>query len=202
MTPYAELQVTTNFSFLRGASHAEELARVALALGIRAIGVTDRNSVAGVVRAHLAARETGLRVIVGCRLDLTDAPSVLVWPEDRRGWAELCRLLTVGKRRAPKGECHLVFDDVAGHLDRCQIALVPPETALDDADRQTTAAALARAKGRWGPRLSLVASHLYRGDDARRCIGSPTSRRAPACRCWPPTTSTCIRPTGARWPTF
>jgi error-prone DNA polymerase len=168
VTPYAELQVTTNFTFLRGASHAEELATVAAALGIRAIGITDRNGVAGVVRAHLASRATGLRVVVGCRLDLTDAPSLLAWPEDRQGWAELCRLLTVGKRRAPKGECHLAFADVAAHLDRCQIALVPPETALDAAELDATAAVLTRAKDRWGRRLSLVASHLYRGDDARR----------------------------------
>ena len=80
---YAELQVTSHFSFLRGASSAEELFATASLLGIPALGITDRNSLAGIVRAHEAAKVTGVRLVVGCRLDLTDFPSLLVYPTDR-----------------------------------------------------------------------------------------------------------------------
>ena len=86
---YAELDVTTNFSFLRGGSHGEELVATARALGLTAIAVTDRNTLAGVVRAHLAAREVGgIKFIVGARLDLQDAPSLLVYPRGRAAYAD------------------------------------------------------------------------------------------------------------------
>ena len=83
MTAYAELQVTTNFSFLEGASHPEELVLRAREAGLAALGITDRNSLAGVVRAHVKAKEVGLRLVVGARLDLEDGPSLLVWPTGR-----------------------------------------------------------------------------------------------------------------------
>ena len=83
MIPYGELQVTSNFTFLEGASHADELVLTAAALGHRAIAVTDRNTLAGVVRAHIAAKERGLPLVVGCRLDLTDGPGLLAYPMDR-----------------------------------------------------------------------------------------------------------------------
>src|SRR5438270_4680698 len=86
---YAELSVTTNFSFLRGASHPDELVVRAAELGYRAIGVTDVNSLAGVVRAHVAAKEVGLKLVVGTRLVFVDHPDVLVWPVDRAGYARL-----------------------------------------------------------------------------------------------------------------
>ena len=100
---YTELQVTTNYSFLRGASHVEELAAAAAILGMKAIAVTDRNSLAGIVRAHQRAREAGIRLIVGCRLDLTGGPSVLVYPTDCAAYARLTRLLTVGKGPGREG---------------------------------------------------------------------------------------------------
>jgi error-prone DNA polymerase len=103
--PYAELDVTTNFSFLRGASHPDELVYRAAELGYTAVAVTDLNSVAGVVRAHRAAKEAGIKFCVGSRLCFVDAPDVIVWAETRAGYANLCRLLTTGKRRAKKGEC-------------------------------------------------------------------------------------------------
>ncbi len=103
MTGYAELHVTSNYSFLRGASHIEELFAQASLLGLAALGITDRNSLAGIVRAHQRAADTGVRLVVGCRLDLTDASPVLVYPTDRAAYARLCRLLTIGKRRAGKG---------------------------------------------------------------------------------------------------
>src|SRR5262245_19399736 len=115
---YAELDVTTNFSFLRGGSHAEELVATAKPLGLAAIAVTDRNTLAGVVRAHLAAKEVGdIKFIVGCRLDLEDAPSLLAYPTDRAAYGRLCRLLTLGQRRAEKGKCILRLADVADHAE-------------------------------------------------------------------------------------
>ena len=95
---YVELQATSNFSFLRGASHPQELALAAAALGHKAIAVTDRNSLAGLVRAHQGAKEAGIRLIVGARLDLQDGFSLLAYPTDRAAYGRLCRLLTLGKR--------------------------------------------------------------------------------------------------------
>src|ERR1700722_13630429 len=109
---YAELQVTTHFSFLRGASSAEELFSAAALLGIKALGITDRNSLAGMVRAYEASKVTGVRLIVGCRLDLQCGTSLLVYPTDRKSYARLCRLLTLGKKRAGKGACHIDWRDV------------------------------------------------------------------------------------------
>jgi error-prone DNA polymerase len=108
---YAELDVKTNFSFLCGASHADELVYRAAELGYRAIGITDVNTLAGVVRAHEAAKEVGLKLLVGSRLTFSDAPDLLVWASNRAGYARLCRMLTLGKRRAEKGECDLRLED-------------------------------------------------------------------------------------------
>src|SRR6516225_4286192 len=170
---HAELQVTTNFSFLRGASHPDELVVTAAALGHRAIAITDRNSLAGVVRAHHAAKEVGIRLVVGCRLDLRDGTSLLVFPEDRAAYGRLTRLLTLGKRRAPKGECHLDYADVVAHGEGQAVMVLPPPVP-----------APARGGGSgWGPdmadfaarvaadfrgRAYLTVHHLYRGDDAQR----------------------------------
>src|SRR5690349_25055200 len=93
---YAELQVTSHFSFLRGASSCEELFAQAAMLGIEALAVVDRNSLAGIVRAHEAAIATGVRLVVGCRLDLADGMAVLVYPTDRAAYGRLCRLLSLG----------------------------------------------------------------------------------------------------------
>lgn len=122
---YAELQVTSHFSFLRGASSCEELFAQAAMLGIEALGIADRNSLAGVVRAHEAAKATGIRLIVGCRLDLTDGASILVYPTDRSAYARLCRLLSFGKRRGGKAKCHLEWDDLAAYAEGLIAVLVP-----------------------------------------------------------------------------
>ena len=108
---YAELDVKTNFSFLRGASHADELVYRAAELGYRAIAVTDFNSLAGAVRMHEAAKQVKLKLLIGARLVFTDAPDLLVWAPDRDSYAALCRLLTLGKRRTEKGECELRLAD-------------------------------------------------------------------------------------------
>ncbi|MBD21830.1 MAG: error-prone DNA polymerase [Rhodospirillaceae bacterium] len=111
MKPYAELQTTSNFSFLRGASHPEELVSSAAERGLSAIAITDRNTLAGVVRAHLAAREKNIKLIIGARLDFTDAPSLLCLPMNKKAYSHLSQLITLGRRRAPKGACNIKIDD-------------------------------------------------------------------------------------------
>ncbi|HSK39005.1 MAG TPA: error-prone DNA polymerase, partial [Arenibaculum sp.] len=166
---YAELQVTTNFSFLRGASHAEELALTAAALGHRAIAVTDRNTLAGVVRAHLAARGAGIRLVVGCRIDLQDGPSLLAWPTDRAAYGRLSQLLTLGNRRAAaKGRCLLYRRDLYDHADGMLFAALPPDRLADLSSGTGYVPGLVEYRDRFGRRLHLAAVHRYRGDDARR----------------------------------
>ncbi|WP_269586420.1 error-prone DNA polymerase [Roseibium sp. Sym1] len=128
---YVELQVTTHFSFLRGASSCDELFARAAELGIAALGVVDRNSLAGVVRALEASRQTGVRLVVGCRLDLADALPVLVYPTDRPAYARLCRLLSLGKGRAGKGKCYLEWADLVVYGEGL-IAVLVPDRADDD----------------------------------------------------------------------
>src|SRR5262245_41167839 len=109
--PYAELHCKTNFSFLEGASHPDELVYRAAELGYQALAITDRNSVAGVVRAHVAAKEAQLKLLIGTELTPDDAPAVVLLATDRAAYGRLCRLLTLGRRSAPKGECKLSFAD-------------------------------------------------------------------------------------------
>ena len=122
---YVELQVTSHFSFLRGASSCEELFAQAALAGIEALAVVDRNSLAGIVRAHEAAKTTGVRLIVGCRLDLTDGMSVLVYPTDRPAYSRLCRLLSLGKRRGGKAKCVLEWQDLVAYGEGLIAVLVP-----------------------------------------------------------------------------
>ena len=110
---YIELQCASHFSFLRGASSADELFATAAAFGMEALAITDWNSLAGIVRAHEAAKTTGVRMIVGCRLQLTDSSEILLYPTDRAAYSRLCRLLSVGKSRAGKARCELSWDDLA-----------------------------------------------------------------------------------------
>ena len=164
MSGYAELQVTSNFSFLTGASHPEELAATAKGLGLTALAVTDRNSLAGIVRAHVAAKEVALRFIVGVRLDLEDGVSLLAWPSDRAAYGRLTRLLTVGQRRAEKGQCILRLDDVAAFQEGLMLALIPPG-GWPDEDFSDRLAALRR---RFNGAFYLVAQRRFsRGDRAR-----------------------------------
>ena len=145
---YVEFATTSNFSFLRGASHAEELIATAVHLGLSGFGLADRNSVAGVVRAHAALRDdarergqpTPLRYHPGARLVFIDGtPDVLAYPRHRKGWARLCRLLTLGNRRAEKGDCHLTETDLLDHADGLSLIVVPkasnPATALPSLSR-------------------------------------------------------------------
>ena len=163
MPAYAELQVTSNFSFLRGASHPEEMVDQAHLLGHTAIAVTDRSSFAGIVRAHCRAKEIGMRLVVGCRLDPEDTPPLLCWPVDRSAYARLSSLLTLGKRRAAKASCTLGLADILAH-DAGQIfAVIPPDEPDEFFLRQ-----LAELAGHWRGRLHLVLSHRYAGNDRGR----------------------------------
>ncbi len=127
MTGYAELQCTSDYSFLRGASSAEELFIQAGLYGLKALAITDRNSLAGIVRAHQAAKATGVRLIVGCRLVLLDNTNILVYPTNRAGYGRLCRMLSLGKARAGKCECYLTWEDVEAYHEGLIAILVPDE---------------------------------------------------------------------------
>src|SRR5580704_12044899 len=173
---YAELQVTSHFSFLRGASSCEELFATAAILGVGALAVVDRNSLAGVVRAHEAAKATGVRLVVGCRLDLSDGESVLVYPTDRAAYARLCRLLSLGKKRAGKAKCDLAWADLVAYGEGLIAVLVP-----DDADRDC-ALRLRRLREAFGDRAYVALSLRRRPNDQLRLFelsNLATSMRVP-----------------------
>ena len=159
---YAELQCASHFSFLRGASSCEELFSQAAISGIEALAITDRNSLAGIVRAHEAAKTTGVRLIVGCRLDLADGSSLLAYPTDRPAYSRLCRLLSLGKRRGGKGKCLLGWKDVALYADGLIGVLVP-----DMADA-ACAAQLRRTAAIFGDRAYMALSLRRRPGDQLR----------------------------------
>ncbi|OLP58847.1 error-prone DNA polymerase [Xaviernesmea oryzae] len=159
---YAELQVTSHFSFLRGASSCEELFAQAASLGIEALAITDRNSLAGIVRAHEAARANGVRLVVGCRLDIADGTSLLVYPIDRPAYARLCRLLTLGKGIAGKGGCHLEWADVVAYGEGL-IAVLLPEMADEE-----TGFRLRRLRDAFGDRAYLALTLRRRPNDQLR----------------------------------
>jgi error-prone DNA polymerase len=160
--PYAELQVTTNYSFLRGASHPQELFAQAAALSVPALGITDRSSLAGIVACHRYAKETGVRLVVGCRLDLTDSPPVLVYPTDRESYARLCRLLSLGKARGGAGRCDLGWRDLAAHAEGLIAVLVPGAADKD------LPPVLHRHRTTFGDRAYLALTLLRRPGDAVR----------------------------------
>ena len=159
---YAELQATSHFSFLRGASSCEELFATAASKGIEALAIADRNSLAGIVRAHEAAKATGVRLVVGCRLDLSDGASVLVYPTNRPAYSRLCRLLSLGKRRAGKGKCNLAWADLAAYGEGLVAVLAPDEADEDCALR------LRRLREAFGDRAYLALSLRRRPNDQLR----------------------------------
>ncbi len=122
---YAELHCLSNFTFLRGASHAEELITRADELGYQALAITDECSVAGVVRAHVAAREKNIRLIVGSEFRLDDGLRFVALAQNRQGYANLCRVITLGRRAAEKGQYHLTRDDVSSTLHDCLLLWLP-----------------------------------------------------------------------------
>ncbi len=174
---YTELHSTSNFSFLRGASHPEELVIMAKLAGLQGIAITDRNSLAGVVRAHKAAKEHGIAFLPACRLDLMDAPPFLVYPTNRDAYARLTELLTIGNRRAPKGECHLMFEDVATFSKGQILALLPDMTSPDDIMHADYVRQIKVWQAKLDAPLYLVASHQYAGQDKRRIEALATCAR-------------------------
>jgi error-prone DNA polymerase len=146
---FAEFGVTTNFSFLRGASHPEELVAQAIVLGLTGIGIADRNSMAGVVRAHLFLRNNkadanGLRVVSGVRLVFCDGtPDILAYPKDRAAYGRLCRLLTTGNIRAMKGSCLLTLPDLIEHVEGQQLVALPASSFEPDVDSKEAGRAYA-----------------------------------------------------------
>ncbi|BAU53775.1 Error-prone DNA polymerase [Mucilaginibacter gotjawali] len=166
---YAELQVTSNFSFLRGGSHPDELVEQAAALGYSAIAITDRNSLAGIVRAHLVAKQAGIRFIPACHLDLLDGPGLLAYPTDQAAYARLSALLTIGNLRAEKGECHLYKADVYGHQKGIKFIIVPPDELNTQFDYDDDfKSAVAEYRKAFGSELYIAATRSYNGNDAKR----------------------------------
>ena len=169
MTRYAELQAASNFSFLRGASHPWELVVGADALGMQAIGICDRNSLAGVVRAWSARKDltaggAKIRDLTGCRLDFADGtPSLLVYPSDREAYGRLTRLLTVGQRAAKKGECELRWPDFLDHAQGQLVLVVPPDRLDETFER-----GLRRIAGELSGSVWLAAARRYGARDLQR----------------------------------
>ncbi len=166
---YTELQTTTNFSFLRGASHPEEFIDQVAAYGYEEIAITDRNTVAGIVRAHVAAKACGIRIIPACRLELLDGPGLLAYPTDKDAYCQLSALLTVGNLRAEKGECHLYKEDVYRHARGIKFIVLPPSTlgpgfGFDPSFRH----ALKEYREAFGAELYLAATRRYQGDDMKQ----------------------------------
>jgi error-prone DNA polymerase len=159
---YVELQVTSHFSFLRGASSCEDLFAQAALLGVEALAIVDRNSLAGIVRAHEAARTTGVQLIVGCRLDLDDGMSVLVYPTDRPAYARLCRLLSLGKKRGGKAKCKLDWSDLVAYGEGLLAVLI-----ADEAD-ETCALRLRRLREVFTDRAYMALTLRRRPNDQLR----------------------------------
>ncbi len=163
MNHFAELCATSNFSFLRGAAHPEELVFQAKAIGLAGLGLADRNTLAGIVRAHVAAKEAGLRLAIGARLAFRDGtPDIIVYPRDRAAYARLTRLLTLGNRRAPKGECWLDFADLLAHAEGLQTIVIPAYPLAGNED-----AILRAIKVKTGA-VWLAARFVFDGEDRRR----------------------------------
>jgi error-prone DNA polymerase len=177
MRAYAELAVTTNFSFLRGASHPQEMVARADELGLTAIGIADRNSFAGVVRAYHEAKNRKIKLLVGVRLATIDTFEVLAYPSDRAAYGRLCRLITVGNLKTKKGECTLTFADILDASEGQMLIAIPPldltARPRESGDRRLC------GNERFSERLSALAQaapgraflagvHYHRGDEPRR----------------------------------
>lgn len=166
---YCELQVTSNFSFLRGASHPEELIQQAAAFGYPKIAITDVNTMAGIVRAHSAARKHNIEIIPACRLDLLDGPSLLAYPTNRDAYGTLSAMLSEGNLRAEKGKCFLYRNDVYQNQKDIIFVAIPPESLSKGFDFEPSfPTALKEYKENLGPSLYLAANRNYQGQDQKR----------------------------------
>jgi error-prone DNA polymerase len=172
--PYAEIGITTNFSFLRGGSHPQDYVHQASSLRLAAIGIADHNTLAGIVRAYSELENPEVsckpKLLIGARIVFLDGtPDILVYPRDRAAYGRLCQLLTRGKRgsdadRIEKGECHLKFDDLLEFAEGQLLVLILPHRF----DAAAASSILGRLKQSGAEGVWLAASLLYRGDDRRR----------------------------------
>jgi error-prone DNA polymerase len=166
---YTELQITSNFSFLRGGSHPEELVEQALSMGYSEIAITDRNTLAGIVRAYTAAKGKNIRIIPACRLDLLDGPSLLAYPQHQQAYAQLSALLSEGNLRAEKGDCHLYKADVYRYSKDIFFIMVPPDALNADFELQADfKMALKEYKDALGDNLYLGAIRSYQTNDNKK----------------------------------
>ncbi len=166
---YTELQVTSNFSFLRGASHPEELVQQAADLGYTKIAITDQNTLAGIVRAHVAAKAKGLTLIPGCRLNLMDGASLLTYPTNRDAYSRLSALLSKGNLRAEKGKCILYKKDVYEHAEGNKFIVIPPAELTDTFNFEPSfEQQLKEYKEAFDTNVYIAASRSYLGDDNKK----------------------------------
>lgn len=177
---YAELQVSSNFSFLRGASHPQELVNAANEYNLHAIAVTDRNTLSGIVLAHSTLKkikDLRTRFIVGCRLDLTNEESILCYPTNRKAYGNLTQLLTLGRRRAGKGECVLELADIADYAEDQHFILPFPQVLTESARTH-----IQRCADLFHKQIHLAITHSCRGDDKqwiRKIVGFARSLAIP-----------------------
>ena len=166
---YTELQVTSNFSFLRGGSHPEELVEQAAALGYAEIAITDHNTLAGIVRAHVAAKKAGIRLIIGCHLQLLDGMPLLAYPTNKDAYARLSGLLSTGNLRAEKGQCHLYKSDVFRHAEGMKFIVVPPLSLNEKFDFEDEfKTTLQEYRNSLGKSVYLGVSRSYQANDNKR----------------------------------
>ena len=200
---YAELHCLSNFSFLRGASSPEELAERAQALGYAALAITDECSVSGAVRAHFAAKEAGLQLVIGSEFTLADGTKLVLLATDRASYGNLSQLITRGRRQAKKGAYALSRDDVAAFADGLLALWMPPDERRRATARTPMTPKRSR-RARWVaatfPGRAWIAVELFAraGDRARLARCARACRRRADCRRSPPATSTCTCARGAR----
>lgn len=165
---YTELQVTSNFSFLRGGSHPEEMVEHAEALGYKQIAITDRNTLAGIVRAYSAAKNKDIRIIPACRLDLLDGISLLAYPTNKAAYSRLSGLLSLGNLRAEKGQCHLYKADIYEHKEDILFIAIPPDKLSRSFEFTASFTVdLQEYKRNFGKALYLGAVRSYQANDSK-----------------------------------
>ncbi|WP_426328686.1 error-prone DNA polymerase [Pedobacter sp. R-06] len=176
---YTELQVTSNFSFLRGASHPEELVEEAARMGYKKIAITDHNTLAGIVRAHAAAKKLGIQIIPACRLNLMDGASLLAYPTDTESYGRLSALLSLGNLRTEKGSCELYKKDIFAYAKDIIFIAIAPDSLSENFDFQADFYAdLQHYKDGLGENLYLAINRSYQGEDQKRMFRlSATSKK-------------------------
>lgn len=166
---YTELQVTSNFSFLRGGSHPDELVAQAALLGYKQIAISDTNTLAGIVRAHVAAKKAGIKLIVGCRLELLDGSPLLAYPTTQEAYARLSGLLSTGNIRAEKGQCHLYKADVFKYAEGLKFIAITPLSLNEEFDFDDEFKSVLREyRDAFGKLLYLGISRSYQANDNKR----------------------------------